>query len=286
MKSASQSAIKKSVPAALLKWPGGKRLLLPHLIPFFGEIEGRYYEPFIGGGAVFAGIGPSNATIADANPELTNCYEQIKENVHAVAKALATWPNTEVMYYKIRSICSDDPTIRAARLIYLTTLSFNGIYRQNLAGMFNVPYGHKTHIELPKLEYLTKVSLLLKETQIRTGDFEETVADAGWGDCVYFDPPYTVAHKNNGFVKYNAKIFSWSDQRRLASFAERLSSRGCVVVISNADHPSIIELYKSFRMVRVQRYSIIAASSSKRRQISECIFTNNRSALLDGASLQ
>ena len=135
-----------------------------------------------------------------------------------------------------------------------------------------MPYGYKTRLQLPALEDLEIAAEALKEVELRNGDFEVTTADAGRGDLVYFDPPYTVAHKNNGFVKYNAKIFSWADQKRLASHAKLLRKRGCRVVISNADHPSIEELYSNFDTASIERSSIIAASSLKRSLVTERVF--------------
>jgi DNA adenine methylase len=180
--------------------------------------------------------------------------------------------NSEDDYYRIRDWAPTGKVQRCARLIYLTTLSFNGIYRQNLQGRFNVPYGYKGHLRLPAVEDLELIADALEAVELRSGDFEVATADAGSGDLVYFDPPYTVAHKNNGFVKYNAKIFSWSDQKRLALHAKLLKERGCRVVISNADHSSIGELYDDFNTASIERSSVIAASSSKRSLVTERVF--------------
>lgn len=233
-----------------------------------------YYEPFVGGGALFFAIQPSRATLSDNSPELINCYVQVRDHADEVIEHLAAMENTEEDYYKIRD---NDPTTevaRAARLIYLVTLSFNGIYRLNLKGEFNVPYGHKTHLRPCDPVRIRAASTALSHADILCVDFEGASTCAGEGDLVYLDPPYTVAHGNNGFLKYNARIFSWSDQVRLSEFARSLARRGCRVIVSNADHPSIVSLYPDFRMQLIKRASVIAASSQFRRNINECVLYN------------
>ncbi len=154
------------------------------------------------------------------------------------------------------------------------TLSFNGIHRVNLQGNFNVPYGYKEYLDPCDASKILAVSACLSSVELRHGDFELTSIDAKAGDFIYFDPPYTVAHGNNGFLKYNAHIFSWSDQIRLATIAYDLAERGCRVLVSNADHSSIQELYSCFKMHRISRPSAIAASGEYRRRVTECIFYN------------
>jgi DNA adenine methylase len=168
----------------------------------------------------------------------------------------------------------EDDIVSAARIIYLTTLSFNGIYRTNLKGKFNVPYGRKTHINPCDSLKILDASKILSVAEILCADFSDITETATVGDIVYFDPPYTVSHSNNGFIKYNSKIFSWDDQLRLANISNMLVQRGCRVIISNAYHPSVLHLYKGFNTKIVQRFSIISASSDFRRVIQECIFYN------------
>jgi DNA adenine methylase len=266
------SAINDST--TLLKWPGGKRALLKHILAFAPCTFNNYYEPFVGGGALFFALRPNQAILADKNTELINCYKQVRDYPNAVIAHLSELRNTKEDYYTIReSIPSDDPA-RAARFIYLMTLSFNGLHRVNLQGKFNVPYGYKEYLNPCDATKILHVSTLLSSAELLDEDFETSVSKAKAGDFIYFDPPYTVAHSNNGFLKYNARIFSWNDQIRLATIALNLAERGCKVLISNADHPSILELYRSFRMYRITRSSAIAASGEYRRQITECIFYN------------
>jgi DNA adenine methylase len=256
----------------LLKWPGGKRALLQFILPLIPHCFNRYFEPFFGGGALFFALQPPKAHLSDNNAELIHAYSQVRDQPRAVIRHLCKLRNSEKDYYRVRSNKPTGDAARAARFIYLITLAFNGIYRVNLKGTFNVPYGRKTHLVPCDSERIQKASALLKRAVIRNEDFEAAVSNASRGDVIYLDPPYTVAHENNGFVKYNARIFSWDDQIRLAQTARRLAERGCTVIVSNADHSSIRALYKSFSIRVIKRNSIIAASTTFRRQINECIF--------------
>lgn len=256
----------------LLKWAGGKRAVARQILPVIGSVTGTYFEPFLGGGAIFFALRPPKAYLSDLNPELIDCYRSIKEDPDGVARHLSKLKNDEGTYYKVRQSSPRSALGRSARLIYLTSLSFNGIYRQNLKGEFNVPYGYKTSKKIPTLEKLRDASRRLSKAALASVDFQVATAGAAPGDTVYFDPPYTVAHNNNGFVKYNASIFSWDDQRRLAEHAACLADRGCRVFISNADHDAVRKLYRDFECLVVERHSVIAASSHKRRSITECFF--------------
>lgn len=257
-----------------LKWTGGKRRLLPLLQPYFPKVFGRYFEPFFGGGAAFFFLRPLRATLSDNNIDLINCYIQIRDNVNQVVSELCRLPNSSNDYYEIRSRRPSHPVEQAAWMIYLATLSFNGIYRENLNGVFNVPYGHTTHLNPCDEQRLQNASEALASADLRVGDFETAVRGARKGDFVYFDPPYTVAHGNSGFVKYNARIFSWEDQMRLVRVVQDLDKRGCSVIISNADHSSIRKLYSGFEVETIKRFSHISGSAAARREITECIIHN------------
>ena len=255
----------------LVKWAGGKRLLLKHILPLIPPFQ-QYYEPFLGGGALFFALLPAKSLLSDKNPELINTFKQVRDNCEATIAALQKLRNEEGCYYRIREEQPHDPIERAARFLYLTRLAFNGIYRLNLDGRFNVPYGKKRHLDTCDSAHLRRASRALHSATIRLSDFENASARAKRGDLVYFDPPYTVAHGNNGFLKYNAKIFSWDDQIRLAGVARRLTNRGVHVIVSNANHPSISDLYDGFRSLLVSRYSVMSASAEYRRKIQECLF--------------
>ena len=159
-------------------------------------------------------------------------------------------------------------------MIYLTTLSFNGIYRVNQKGTFNVPYGHKVHRQVFQPEKIHRAKQALSNCELDRLDFEDALKRTKRGDLIYLDPPYTVAHANNGFLKYNAKIFSWEDQARLADAVHRLKEKGCLIILSNAYHDSIRKMYKGFTKKVVIRSSSIAASSAYRRYVEEIIITN------------
>lgn len=256
----------------LIKWPGGKRALLNDLLPYFPERPSRYFEPFLGGAAVFFSLRPKFATLSDTNGELVNMYVQVRDQPDDLIDLLSSYRNNQTAYYAVRESRPRSPLKRAARILYLTRLSFNSIHRVNLSGEFNVPYGHKRHLTTCDQDHLLSVSKALESVELIERDFQIGTRSAKDGAVVYFDPPYTVAHENNGFVKYNERIFSWEDQLRLAKHARALADRGCHVVVSNADHVSVRALYKDFRMVRVNRFSSVAASSEHRRTISELIF--------------
>ena len=256
----------------LLKWAGGKRRLLPHIKPILPHTFGRYFEPFVGGGAVFFALSPGKATLSDINSDLITTYMAVRDDVASVMRRLAQLRNTSAEYYKVRRAEPRSAAGCAARMIYLCTLSFNGIYRQNRDGVFNVPYGRKKHLNPHDATKLYAISRRLQGCDLLVDDFENAVRTARRGDLVYFDPPYTVAHGNNGFIKYNAKLFSWDDQRRLAEVATTLKRIGVHVVVSNAFHPSVHKLYAGFRSKTIERHSVMAAASVHRRPVQECLF--------------
>lgn len=255
----------------MLKWAGGKRRLLKHLIPLIPSSYGRYFEPFFGGGALFFATQPQNAILSDTNQELIECYHYVKNSPQDVIKLLSCMENTKENYFKVRDSIPSSGLERAARTIYLTMLSFNGIYRLNLKGQFNVPYGYKDHLDPCDKEKIMAVSKALKNAELNCCDFSESLINARGNDLVYFDPPYAIS-QGNGFVKYNSKVFTWQDQIRLSNTARELVARGCKVIISNADVPEIRELYSDFNCNVLERPSIIAASGEHRKKITECIF--------------
>jgi DNA adenine methylase len=257
-----------------LKWPGGKRALLPELLKFVPSDFGTYFEPFLGAGALFFAIRPVKAVLSDKNSDVVTCFKQVRDNPSGLISNLRRLTNSSEEYYRVRSSSPRMPGTKAARLIYLARLSFNGIYRVNLDGNFNVPYGKRTHRCVCDAKNLRDASGVLKGKRILCADFESVVKEAKKRDFIYIDPPYTVAHTNNGFLKYNDKIFSWSDQVRLASVADSLARKGCYVLISNAWHPSIRQLYKNFVPHEISRPSSIAAAATSRKTILEYLFTN------------
>lgn len=235
---------------------------------------GRYFEPFLGAGALFFAIQPTAASLSDSNDQLISCYRQLRDEPQKVSEALRRMPHDKESYYRIRGEQPQSEPQAAARLIYLTTLAFNGIYRVNTDGTFNVPYGGRPYPGLGSEEQLRAYSAALRGAELLATDFEHVLDRAKSGDLIYLDPPYTVAHSNNGFLKYNDRIFSWSDQQRLASVARELDRRGCFVIVSNANHESIASLYAGFATHLVSRTSVMAADKSKRKAIQEYVFTS------------
>jgi DNA adenine methylase len=265
-----------------LKWPGGKRWLVSHAEIFPCDYR-RYHEPFLGSGAVYFRLAPSRAILADANVELVNAYEQIRDNNSSVERLLSRLQrrHSVPLYYHVRSMRPKTPLNRAVRFIYLNRTCFNGMYRVNRAGQFNVPIGTKRLVEY-SVGHLRQIATRLRTARLAVADFESTIDGAKSGDFLYVDPPYTVMHNTNNFIKYNASLFSWSDQVRLASTLERAARRGVSVMLSNADHGSVRELYHGFGYhYRIERLSVLAASSRHRRQTSELLVTTYQIAPAD-----
>jgi len=263
-----------------LKWAGGKRLLLPTILPKLPPIghTARYFEPFLGGGAIFFALQPARASLSDVNAQLVQTYRAIRNNLDEVIDVLSSLKNTREDYYRIRKWQPRTPARLAARFIYLNKTCFNGLYRENLAGEFNVPYGcHRYETIVCDIDQLTAASEALATASLRTSDFVTAISSAVEGDLVYFDPPYITSHQNNGFVEYNARVFSWSDQHRLFSAARRLVNRGVNVVISNGDHASIRNLYANdpvFRIYTLTRQSTMASRASQRFLTSELLIVS------------
>jgi DNA adenine methylase len=267
-----------------LKWAGGKRLLLPALLPKLPRsgAAARYYEPFLGGGAIFFATEPQSAHLSDMNSELIHTYCAVRDCPEDVIDQLSRLRNGPEEFYKIRSWRPRTRARRAARFIYLNKTCFNGLYRENLAGEFNVPYGrHRYETVVCNVEQIQDASRALQGATLRTSDFAAAVSSAKSGDIVYFDPPYITGHRNNGFVEYNAKVFSWSDQHRLRRTAERLVTRGVHVAISNGDHPSIRHLYESdnrFRIHVLRRQSTMASQANRRSARTELLVVSTGGA--------
>lgn len=261
--------------APLLKWPGGKRFLVPHLTPFIPTGFRRYFEPFLGSGALFFALRPPLAHLSDNNSELTNFFTVVRDKPASFKRSLSKLKNSKDDYYNVRDWSPRTSVGRAARFIYLTNLSFNGIYRVNRLGQFNVPYGQRPHLKpIDPERRIYEASTALVGTTIATADFEDALGEASANDLVYLDPPYTVVHGNNGFVRYNEKVFSWQDQQRLASIVRDLIQRGCHILMTNADHPSIKELYSCLQSHTLIRSSCMSAASKHRRKVTELILTN------------
>ncbi|WP_218020025.1 DNA adenine methylase [Nocardia anaemiae] len=258
-----------------LKWPGGKRWFVEmHSHLFRSRRFDRYIEPFLGAGSVYFHIKPERAVLGDLNEDLITVYRGIQKDPHAIQMLLEKHHSShnKEYYYEVRQRVPRSLAARAARTIYLNRTCFNGIYRVNQRGEFNVPIGTRSRV-VRDSDNFAGVSKLLAGAELWHGDFEPLVDDAQQGDLVFLDPPYTVRHNTNGFIKYNEQLFSWDDQERLAKAATRAAERGAYVIVTNANHHTVRKLYPTsyFRARRVSRFSSISASSDSRKHFEELI---------------
>lgn len=254
-----------------LKWAGGKRWMITKSKGLFPENINRYFEPFLGGGAIFFHLQPNEGQLSDINNDLINSYQIIKEDWRNLYDVLTHYNalHSSTFYYDIRSSKPETRLLQAARFIYLNRTCWNGLYRVNKNGSFNVPIGTKTNVIMDN-DNFQKLSDLLQNIDILSCDFETTINRAELGDFVFVDPPYTVKHNLNGFIKYNETLFSWDDQIRLRDSIIRAVNRGVQVLVLNADHASIKELYENMGEFSIlNRASVIAGNSSARGIYSE-----------------
>lgn len=262
-----------SVVTPFLKWAGGKRWFADRCLHLVPRDHGRYVEPFLGSGAIFFALQPGDALLSDLNPDLINCYRAIRDAPESIAERLAEHHrlHDHAHYYETRSAKPEDPVECAAWFIYLNRTCWNGLYRVNRRNEFNVPIGTKTRVVLPNDDFFA-VSQLLAGVEILHQDFETTLDAACTGDFVFVDPPYTVKHNLNGFLKYNDKIFSWADQLRLRDAVVRATERGALVLVTNANHSSIREIYEGIgRQQVVRRASVLAANAAHRSPTEELV---------------
>lgn len=260
-----------------LRWAGGKRWLVPQLKALLdGRSVNDYYEPFLGGASVFLALTVGGiAHLSDLNDGLIEVYTEVRDHPREVATALSEYKNTADDYYAARAAAPADAIGRAARFIYLNHTSFNGIFRVNLRGEYNVPFGNRSSPNFPSEATLVTVSARLKGATLASQDFEESLSTVTEGDLVFLDPPYTVAHNNNGFVKYNQHLFSFEDQRRLARVIKSVSDRGADFILTNAAHSSIAELFAPLgRRLTVTRRNVIGGTSAGRGRAEEYLFTS------------
>jgi DNA adenine methylase len=202
---------------------------------------------------------------------LIQTYRAVQEAPARIIDYLANWTNSREDYYKIRASRFTDEYLRAAQFIYLNKTGWNGLFRVNQSGEFNVPFGNNNR-EIISDQDLYLASEALQVARFKVCDFEMAISDAKQGDLVYLDPPYTVLHSENGFRRYNESLFTWEDQLRLARIATRLAERGCTVVVSNADNREVINLYNGFFYHSIRRSSTIASKVKARRKTTEALF--------------
>lgn len=256
-----------------LKWAGGKRWFAERYLDLIPDSFDRFVEPFLGSGAMFFALNPRRALLSDLNGDLIGCYQSVRDEPSQIEAGLAyhQTAHSKEHYYRVRSAKPDDPAERAIWFLYLNRTCWNGLYRVNKRNEFNVPKGTKSTVVL-KTDDFAATANVLRSAEIRECDFEETIDRAGSGDFVFVDPPYTVKHNLNGFVKYNDKIFSWDDQVRLRDAVVRASDRGASVLVTNANHASISELYVDVgQQTVVDRASVLAGDAKFRSPTEELV---------------
>lgn len=262
-----------STPKPFLKWVGGKRQLLPQLQGLLPRSFKRYVEPFVGGGAMFFHLKPEQTLLADANRELVDCYTAIRDCVDDVVEELQEHRYDKDHYYEVRARDPWEMRLpeRAGRTIFLNRSGFNGLYRVNRAGRFNVPFGRYTNPLICDEVNLRGCSELLSTVQIEHSDFEQVASQAEEGDFVYFDPPYVPASPTASFTSYTPGGFGLQEQERLAELFSELASRGVQVMLSNSDTPLVRELYSGHRIESVSARRNINSKASKRGKVGEVV---------------
>jgi DNA adenine methylase len=267
-----------------LKWAGGKTQLLPAFRSFYPPPESikGYHEPFLGSGAVFFHVkhtlSPRRIVLSDSNTELVETFKVVRDQVREVIRELQRHArlHDEKHYYRVRDQLPLElfPAARAARLIYLNRTCFNGLYRVNSKGRFNVPMGRYANPTIADVDNLVAVSRCLARTQLRSGHFREVLDRARPGELVYFDPPYVPLSATASFTGYTAADFGPSDQEELAEVYRALDARGCKVMLSNSDTPVARRLYAGYRLHRVDARRAINSKGEKRGPVGELVVLN------------
>ena len=266
MKNKDNKNVQKYKP--ILKWAGGKTQLLEHLLPKIPKESNKYIEPFFGGGALFFALKPNNSIIADSNPELINLYRVIAKDVNSLISELKNLKNEKDFFYDMRKkeFSELSEIEAAARTIFLNKTAFNGLYRVNKKGQFNVPFGYYKNPKILDEDQLLAASKLLKKTKILLGDFKDVLCEnAKKGDFIFLDPPYLPVSKFSDFKRYTKEQFHEKDQISLANLVNKLSKKGCHILLTNSNHPLIHELYKDFNIDIYKTKRNINSKSTNRK---------------------
>jgi DNA adenine methylase len=262
-----------------VKWAGGKGQLLAQLEPFFpppGSYH-RYFEPFLGGGAVFFHLQPRRAVLSDLNDELINAYEVIRDHLSELIESLRKHRDNTEYFYWVRSLLPDrlSPVQRASRFIFLNKRCYNGLYRVNSKGLFNVPIGRYKHP--PRIfdeDNLQAISCLLRNAELRVVSYELVLERAGAGDFVYLDPPYQPLSATANFTRYTKASFDEADQARLAEVLQELDRRGARFLLNNHDTRQLRRMYSGFHIGVATANRMINSRADRRRGVAELIVTN------------
>ncbi len=265
-------------PRPFLKWAGGKGKLIQQYIPYLPKKFKTYYEPFLGGAAVFFYLNPPLATLTDINAELVNAYRCVRDNVEELILNLEAHQlrHCRDYYYEVRQSPGVTNIEKAARLIYLNKTCFNGLYRENSKGAFNVPIGKYKNPKICNPALLRSVSAALQNAQINVRPFEDILEHASsCDDFVYFDPPYHPLSPTSNFTAYSRYSFTQDDQIRLKYVFAELAERGVKVMLSNSDCPFIRELYSDININSIIAPRLINSDARKRGKISEVLITSS-----------
>jgi DNA adenine methylase len=262
----------------VLKWVGGKRQLLGVLQSHMPEQYNRYFEPFIGGGALFfeEGWKAKRSTIGDVNPDLIGVYQTVRNSPEELLTELEGMPYNEEFFYDLRGQDTSEwsDVRKAARIIYLNKTCYNGLYRVNRKGQFNVPFGRYKNPNIADAENIRAVHEVLQHTNILLGDFTEVTKGCRSGDFVYFDPPYMPLSSSSNFTQYSKGGFGIDQQARLAEHFHQLAGRGVQCMLSNSNHPDIRSMYKDFKIVEVAALRNVNSKADKRGPIKELLIVS------------
>ena len=264
----------------IVKWVGGKRQLMFELLKNMPKSYNRYFEPFIGGGALFFELQPDNAYISDMNEELINLYQVVKDNVYELIADLQKHDISKEYFMEIRNIDRTEEyrnwsdVKKASRFIYLNRTCFNGMYRVNSKGEFNVPFGHYKNPRIVDENNLVNCSNLLQKTEIKHADFSEILKEVKKGDFVYFDPPYVPLSETSSFTSYTKDGFDLDMQFKLRDVCDELDSMGVKFLLSNSDTKLVNELYENYNIKKVFASRQINANADGRGKITEVLVRN------------
>ena len=264
----------------IVKWVGGKRQLMFELLKNMPETYNRYFEPFIGGGALFFELQPQNGYISDMNEELINLYSVVRDDVYELIEDLNKHKVSKEYFLKIRNLDRTEKynklsdIQKASRFIYLNRTCFNGMYRVNSQGQFNVPFGNYKNPRIVDAENLVNCSKLLKNTEIYCADFSEILNKVQKGDFVYFDPPYVPLNETSSFTSYTKDGFDLDMQFKLRDVCDELDSMGVMFMLSNSDTKLVNELYSNYEIKKVFASRAINANGNGRGKITEVLVRN------------
>ncbi len=264
---------------SFIRWAGGKSWLVPFVQDLVSELHyNNYHEPFMGGASVFFALDePNKCYLSDMNTDLVNAFIAVRDNPQRVIHHLSQYSNDETNYYLIRNSEPKGKYQKAARFLYLNAFSYNGLYRVNKQGKYNVPYGHRINVSID-YDRILRVSEKLKNVELSVQDFLASKANIQPEDLVFLDPPYVVPKESpEMFIKYNQTLFSLDDQNRLADFIDWIDSQGAYFILTNAYDETILGIFHNRghgRAIIRERSSLIGGKKAFRGTIQEYIFTN------------